>query len=256
MQSEVLRSQFARETLGMIFNSVAVIGDSLTRSASSSEQSTATLSTLGESYNSLDTLLSSSRSLVSTLLHSQKSDTWYLETAFWILVCTIIWLIFRRILYGPGWWLVYLPTKLTWQLIIFSSQILFGASASLAGALGARSKSASLSQLSDQYSTSLIIQPSATGDIPKFKPGMSAPSIGFDRERAKEQPSEPQSGAQSISEQVGEMAEKGQREADEQTDSGTVLRERREDEAPNPKKRMWQENVNSHEQGDRQRDEL
>ncbi|KAL8643026.1 MAG: hypothetical protein Q9228_000371 [Teloschistes exilis] len=59
MQSEVSRSQFALETL---------------------HQSTAALSILSESYTNLDTLLSSSRSLVSCLLHSQKSDTCKLPT--------------------------------------------------------------------------------------------------------------------------------------------------------------------------------
>ncbi|KAJ5624221.1 hypothetical protein N7510_000530 [Penicillium lagena] len=90
MQAELSRSQFAHETL---------------------EQSTAAISSLSESYTSLDTLLASSRSLASSLLHSQKSDTWYLETAFYLLVGTITWLLFRRILYGPMWWLVWLPVK-------------------------------------------------------------------------------------------------------------------------------------------------
>ncbi|KAF5864719.1 hypothetical protein ETB97_006564 [Aspergillus alliaceus] len=68
MQSELSRSQFAQETL---------------------EQSTAALSSLSESYTDLDTLLSSSRNLIGSLLRSQKSDTWYLETAFYILIGTI-----------------------------------------------------------------------------------------------------------------------------------------------------------------------
>jgi hypothetical protein len=78
----------------------------------SAEQSSAALSTLSESYSGLDTLLTSSRNLVGSLLRSQKSDTWYLETAFYILVGTISWLVFRRLLYGPLWWLVWLPFKL------------------------------------------------------------------------------------------------------------------------------------------------
>ncbi|KAE8161152.1 hypothetical protein BDV40DRAFT_289516 [Aspergillus tamarii] len=96
MQAELSRSQFAQETL---------------------EQSTAALSSLSESYTSLDTLLSSSRNLVSSLLRSQKSDTWYLETAFYILIGTIVWLLFRRILYGPMWWLVWLPLRLSGKFV-------------------------------------------------------------------------------------------------------------------------------------------
>ncbi|KAE8415766.1 hypothetical protein BDV36DRAFT_285098 [Aspergillus pseudocaelatus] len=96
MQAELSRSQFAQETL---------------------EQSTAALSSLSESYTSLDTLLSSSRNLVGSLLRSQKSDTWYLETAFYILIGTIVWLLFRRILYGPMWWLVWLPIRLAAKFV-------------------------------------------------------------------------------------------------------------------------------------------
>jgi len=75
MQSELSRSRFAQETL---------------------EQSTAALADLGEHYTNLNTLLANSRSLLTSLVKSQKSDTWYLETAFYILVTTIIWLVFRR----------------------------------------------------------------------------------------------------------------------------------------------------------------
>ncbi|KAJ5970999.1 uncharacterized protein N7479_000917 [Penicillium vulpinum] len=90
MQAELSRSQFAQSTL---------------------EQSTAAISSLSESYSGLDTLLASSRSLANSLLRSQKSDTWYLETAFYVLLGTIGWLLFRRVFYGPLWWLVWLPLK-------------------------------------------------------------------------------------------------------------------------------------------------
>ncbi|RHZ71498.1 hypothetical protein CDV55_106536 [Aspergillus turcosus] len=59
MQAELSRSQFAHQTL---------------------EQSTAALSSLSESYTDLDTLLSSSRNLIGSLLRSQKSDTWFAFT--------------------------------------------------------------------------------------------------------------------------------------------------------------------------------
>lgn len=91
MASELSRSQFAHDTL---------------------KESTAALAQLGESYSTLDTLLSSSKNLLGTLLRSQKSDTWYLETAFYVLVATIGWLLWRRLLYGPTWWLVWFPMKI------------------------------------------------------------------------------------------------------------------------------------------------
>ncbi|KAM5470101.1 Protein transport protein sec20 [Microsporum audouinii] len=121
MQAELSRSQFAQETL---------------------EQSTKALGSLSESYSNLDTLLSSSRSLVSSLLRSQKSDTWYLETAFYILIGTISWLIFRRILYGPLWWIVWLPLKLIARITF----TIFGVSSGVSMGLARNSKSITSTQ--------------------------------------------------------------------------------------------------------------
>ncbi|KAL8940779.1 MAG: hypothetical protein Q9211_002122 [Gyalolechia sp. 1 TL-2023] len=219
MQSEVSKSQFALETL---------------------HQSTAALSSLSESYTDLDTLLSSSRNLVSTLLHSQKSDTWYLESAFWILVSTIAWLVFRRLLYGPGWWLVYLPTTLVWRLTLVTIRLVFGAFAYLAGVAGANNQSTALARASSQ---ALSKPPSATGEIPKFRPGMSAPSIQVGGGgKGQPHPQRPQDGQRSISDAVGKMAEETLgntstgNPATKQSDQQTTLRERRTDEPPNPKK--------------------
>ncbi|KAH6659907.1 hypothetical protein BKA67DRAFT_530032 [Truncatella angustata] len=94
MAAELSRSDFARKTL---------------------QESTAALAQLGESYSSLDTMLASSRDLLGTLMRSQKSDTWYLQTSFYMLVLTNCWLIFRRLLYGPLWWLVWLPLRLVFR---------------------------------------------------------------------------------------------------------------------------------------------
>ena len=227
------------------------------------------MATLSESYGNLDTLLSSSRSLVSSLIHSQKSDTWYLESAFYILAATIAWLVFRRLIYGPGWWLLYLPTKWLWQLSLISVQLLAGSLSAVARGMGAKNQSSVLSHVSESISTSLAQKPTGTGKIPTFKSNSPAPSVhvGAGGEGAKmSQPEQPlRVEDKSLSDQVGEMAEQSQKEAHTQTDEhmqpemtanqegegkGTVLRERREDEPPNPKKRMWEEPV------DRSRDEL
>lgn len=88
--SELTKSEFARQTL---------------------TESSAALKKLDESYTSLDGMLASSRNLLGTLLKSQKSDTWYLQTALYMLMVTGVWLVFRRILYGPLWWLVWLPLR-------------------------------------------------------------------------------------------------------------------------------------------------
>lgn len=226
MQAEVQRSQFAHETL---------------------QQSTKQLESLSETYLDLDSLLSSSKSLVRTLIHSNKSDTWYLETAFWLLVVTISWLFFRRVLYGPTWWLVYLPIKLFWR---FSLSLLALLSTAF-GALGATKQSAALSYASESISTSLKIQPSATGGIPTFEADMPAPSVGVGGVGKSGNPQRPDredgSDGKSFLDKVGKMAEqsrdgKGQpAQPAQEAGSGTVLRERDTDEPPNPKKRMWEE---------------
>jgi protein transport protein SEC20 len=96
LQTEIQRSHFAQE----IFN-----------------QSSEALKNLSETYNDLDTLLSSSKTLLTTLVKSNKSDTWYLETTVYLLLATISWLVFRRFIYGPAWWLIYLPVKLAFRTI-------------------------------------------------------------------------------------------------------------------------------------------
>nr|POE49389.1 hypothetical protein CFP56_50306 [Quercus suber] len=80
LSSEVTRSRFAQETL---------------------DESSAALARLGDQYEGLGSVVGKSRQLLGTLLRSQKSDTWYLETAFYILLATLAWLVFRRIFYGP-----------------------------------------------------------------------------------------------------------------------------------------------------------
>lgn len=88
---------------------------------------------------------------------------------------------------------------------------------------------------------------------------MSAPNIaaGGGGAGAKEQPLNPRNTKtteNTISEEIGKMAENsgdlsaGSREASATNDveavgqqQSTILRERREDELPNPKKRMWEE---------------
>ncbi|KAK4220139.1 protein transport protein sec20 [Rhypophila decipiens] len=87
---ELEKSAFARQTLA---------------------ESTEALKELNKNYEGIDSLLSKSRTLVGTLLKSQKSDTWYLQTAFYILLCTLCWLVFRRFLYGPLWWIVWFPLR-------------------------------------------------------------------------------------------------------------------------------------------------
>jgi protein transport protein SEC20 len=265
MQSELSRSRFAQETL---------------------EQSTAALADLGEKYSDLNTLLANSKNLVTTLLKSQKSDTWYLETTFYILITTIVWLVFRRWLYGPLTWFIFWPLKLVFR-------VLFGVAS--IGSAAATTTSLAAASSSSFSSSTLIVQPSATGGIPRRDPNSNTQQQfvrvgGGGRGYAKDP-----SLADSLSEHIGRMAEQQQEEQQQQQQQqqqeeeeamlnhpqlrqqpqqpdnegpvvrgdGTMLKE--SDKPRNPKKKMWEENVEreKYEQaqqgqqgGSRERDEL
>ena len=233
MQNELSRSRFAQETL---------------------EQSTAALADLGETYSDLNTLLANSRTLVTTLLKSTKSDTWYLETTFYILITTIIWLIFRRWLYGPLTWFLIWPLKLIFRIVF--GVVGFGTAAT--------ARPSSLTAPS-QTSTSLIVKPSATGGAPRrrINPGAPPPQNyipvgGGNKGYYQGDPSPPHS----LSQEIGRMSEQMQQQQQEQVPDHPQLRENRQqpdeegpvirgdgtvlmesDKPKNPKKRVWEENV-------------
>lgn len=230
LTSELSRSRFAQETL---------------------VQSSAALNDLGERYSGLDTLLANSKTLLGTLVKSQKSDTWYLETAFYLLVGTLCWLAFRRLIYGPAWWFIWLPLK----------YFLFQPFAFLIRAFGRSDTS-----VQSVSRAPLRVQPSATGGpvrIPGGGPrqgqrvgaggtGAKLGELGETREQ------------ESLVEQIGRMAEAGRRlgegydEQPEQDDSvrradGTVLQPRG-DIKPNPKKKTFDVDLEDakHEEQERQ----
>jgi protein transport protein SEC20 len=240
LSTELSRSRFAQETF---------------------DQSTAALAELGEHYSNLDTILSNSRNLLGTLLRSQKSDTWYLETAFYILIATLCWLIFRRILLGP---FVRLPLFiLNWfiwkplYLFLTITGVITTSPANQAGG-GAITKSR----------PPLIVQPSAKGRPPKYasmmdraKGGVPAGVGGVNAKVGKDPALDGK-----MSEKIGQMAEESERkaregDADEENEGverrgdGTVLKERG-DEPPNPKKKMFEADVEDEKQRRRKRDEL
>lgn len=79
------------------------------------EEGTANLKTLDSTYSRVGGMLSNSGQLLGVLMKSTKSDTWYLETTFWMLAAVLGWLVFRRFLYGPMWWLVWLPLRIVFR---------------------------------------------------------------------------------------------------------------------------------------------
>ncbi|KAI1755099.1 Sec20-domain-containing protein [Xylaria castorea] len=202
MAAELAKSDFAHNTL---------------------KESTEALAQLSEKYSSLDTMLSSSRALLGTLLKSQKTDTWYLQSAFYLLVVTIGWLIFRRLLWGPTWWLVWLPLKL-----------LFKTAYGVTGAIGLRS-----SQIqSESESASIGSNPQQAymnnADVPTIQVG--TPPI---ESQAVEQDG-------SMMEEVGKIIDESQiqtSDPEELSKEETILRDRRPEEIPNPRKRMMEEDT-------------
>lgn len=242
LSTEVSRSRFAQETF---------------------DESTAALAQLGEDYANLDTILTNSRNLLGTLLRSQKSDTWYLETAFYILIATLCWLFFRRILYGP---FIKLPLFL-WNVgivllrwIVLKPIWLF---LTTTGVITTTTVSAS-GRGSTRLTTTpsrppLIVQPSASGGIPRFEMadreainrgggvpaggGGSGAKVGKDGER--------------VSDQIGEMHDQSQQESEgnvQRRGDGTILQERG-DIPKNPKKKAFEADVEDAKQR-RKRDEL
>ncbi|KAK3714746.1 Protein transport protein sec20 [Vermiconidia calcicola] len=219
LSTELSRSRFAQETF---------------------DESTAALAELGEHYNNLDTVLSNSRNLLGTLLRSQKSDTWYLETAFYLLCVTLAWLVFRRLLLGP---FVRLPVfLLNW--FIWKPLYLF---LKVTGVITTTTVAAGSNALARKGTSSrppLIVQPSAEkGSIPKMpSEGMNSKGVpvGMGGGNAKVGKDPVLEGK--MSEAVGKMAEESSEKGLPRRADGTVL-EQRGNVPRNPKKKVFDEDA-------------
>ncbi|KAJ5306510.1 hypothetical protein N7508_005525 [Penicillium antarcticum] len=198
MQAELSRSAFAQETL---------------------DQSTVAINSLSESYSGLDTLLSSSRSLANSLLRSQKSDTWYLETAFYVLIGTITWLVFRRVLYGPLWWLLWLPLKLIARVVF--------AALGVAG-LSSTAVQSSADSISGDFSSRIHETATAVmGGTVTSSAAWEEPPVPADTDR--------------VIDEIGRMVEKGKEESTGIDDITPEERERQDALPRNTKKRMYED---------------
>ena len=225
LQSNVEQSQFAQQTL---------------------EESTAALASLSESYAGLDSLLKSSGGLVRQLIRSNKSDTWYLTTAFYIMAVTIAWLVFRRILYGPLWWLVWQPLKLLWWIAmttlsgvgVVGGQRSVGVSSAVVGGSGT-------------VLTTSVVRPTWAPGGPAAYVPVGAKGGGWGVQRPQESPiADSKKEEKSLVDEIGEMVEGKHAEKDQEE---TVLKERAEDDPPNSKKRMYEQ---ENEKAPQKRDEL
>ena len=235
MASELSRSQFAHDTL---------------------KESTAALAQLSETYSTLDTMLARSRNLLGTLLTSQKSDTWYLETAFYVLLTTIAWLVWRRLLYGPTWWLVWFPLKMFIKgwLGVFTALGLRGG-----GSVSVRSGRLAEGGGGD----TVALHGSGMGSERVIMTVAGPPSVN-DGEEGKEASMKPAAtpGAhgseESVSDQVGRIIGESQEGQimGEGYDPEIVGEERDKGDKANPMKRMWEEDKEAAKAGAREKDEL
>ncbi|KAI5466117.1 Sec20-domain-containing protein [Mariannaea sp. PMI_226] len=182
-------------------------------------ESSAALKQLDESYTSLDGMLASSRELLGTLLRSQKSDTWYLQTTFYMLLVTGAWLVFRRLLYGPMWWLLWLPLRL-----------LFGTSTKVGSAViqGMSSSPGESGQVEVQQ---------------KAREDKDLPTANVGNEAAD-------GGAEAVMEDINKVID-----AVNEAEKLGNIPEDQKDGSRNTKKRMWEESEGIAQQ-DRPKDEL
>ncbi|KAF7536764.1 hypothetical protein G7Z17_g12994 [Cylindrodendrum hubeiense] len=187
-------------------------------------ESSAALKQLNESYGDLDSMLASSKDLLGTLLRSQKSDTWYLQTAMYMLMVTGAWLLFRRILYGPLWWLVWLPARM-----------LFGTGVKVGGA----------------------VMRSVPGESGKVDVGQENQEITVEGLPNKDLPTAKVGEETTDSESVLEDVEKIVDAVNKAEGLGNIPEEKEGvvDEARNTKKRMWEDTEGVVEEG-RPKDEL
>jgi protein transport protein SEC20 len=152
------------------------------------------------------------------LVKSQKSDTWYLETTFYILVATVAWLVFRRFLYGPIWWFAWVPLKLLYRLA-FTVLGLFGLTTGAGNSLTPPS--------SVLHSSATTLPPVHMSNAPAANAAAAADPAN---------PSDPSPDG-SLSQEIGQMAEKSASADKIVRGDGTVLES--SEQKRNPKKRLF-----------------
>jgi protein transport protein SEC20 len=228
MASELSRSHFAHDTL---------------------KESTTALAQLSETYSTLDTMLARSKNLLGTLLTSQKSDTWYLETAFYILLSTIAWLVFRRLIYGPTWLLLWLPLK----LLKLSYTLLIGISTAT-GLIGGSNVSVRTSSMAARET---VVNDSAmrgAAQATMSGVGASSVNVGGGGGGGTSQGSASEGSGESVSEQVGRIIDESREEQAVPGEDATE--EEQAQDQLNPKKRMWEEDKKEAKEAQRKKDEL
>lgn len=223
MSDNLSQSQFAQQTL---------------------DESQSALKGLSEDYGATSDLLNKSKGLVGTLMRSNKSDTWYLTTAFYLMIVTLSWLFFRRVLYGPLWWLVWQPLKLLWWATLLAlGGIGFG---------GDAVQSVGVSSVPGVTSSSVGMQPGVNSrGIPTNPPNVQFRSVQLPAKGAPwdggpppPQPPLSEQRPNTMVEQVGDMMDDTEGKRATNIDDISEEERRRQRESPrNPKKRMMEVEV-------------
>ncbi|KAL1844274.1 hypothetical protein VTJ49DRAFT_2331 [Mycothermus thermophilus] len=219
-------------------------------------ESSAALAELQRSYEGVEGLLTRSRELVGALAAREKSDSWYLAAALRILLATLAWLVFRRFLYGPLWWLVWLPVRTGYRV---TSGVMVGG-----GGKGGSSSSVGATMgvvQPGEGASTVVVGVGEEGAVPTVRVGgRERGETGGDAEYP-------------MVEKVGRMVEDtlDRRDADDEKENLTGTEEpepepeeepaemqKEEEYKPNPKKRMWEEPIGQEAAGGGQevRDEL
>ncbi|KAK4202275.1 hypothetical protein QBC40DRAFT_347224 [Triangularia verruculosa] len=217
----------------------AIIAGEVQKSAFASQtlaESSAALQELQKNYEGIDSLLSKSKTLVSTLLTTQKSDTWYLQTTLKILLATLAWLVFRRWIYGPFWWIVWLPLKLSYKTT--RGVVHFASSGS-----GGKGQAAEMEVVLPGGTTTRVVM--GEESVPTVQ--VAGPGVGEKQRRQQQVGEEQQETAdeekeESYVEKVGRMVEDtlDRKEMMEELNR-TAVEDVEEGEEKNPMKRMWEE---------------
>lgn len=238
MAGELEKSQFANDTL---------------------KQSTEKLAQLDETYSTLDSLLSNSKNLLGTLLRSQKSDTWYLETSFYVLVCTIAWLVFRRLFYGPLWWLIYAPLKLMFYTL-FSIFGILGSKGDtvVASSISISSEPATYSTISTKgESVGLNSRDAPVIDVGNTAQQATATAVSTMIEEVEQILHESQNHHAPNTEETSRKSVREENPQDAQPELEDDIAQNDEPNSDkNPKKRMWEEPVEAAKEAQRRKDEL
>jgi Sec20 len=230
MQSNLSQSQFAQQTL---------------------DESQTALQGLGESYGGTADLLKLSKGLAGLLVRSNKSDTWYLQMAFYMLGITIAWLFFRRILYGPLWWLVLQPLRLLWKMTFLAlggmglgrTEVVSAGFSSVVSVRTAAGLASSVAKVSTKSGVN-------SRGIPTNPPGAKPRTVRLPAKGGGWGGGAPPPDPGSMVERVGRMMDGEETDVDDISDEE---RGKQEQQSRNPKKRMMEVEVEDKMQG---KDEL